>query len=248
MVRRFLAAGLFIFLLHLPVFSDEIENRLQTVSLFGSGENLSFTILMTINSPRGIKERTIEAYMQQDESGSNILLQVIEPVFLRKLKFLQKKDKKGRETIWMAASSGVRRISGQNSGERVFDSDFTVEDFSSVNTDTYSFTELPGEAVSNKTMDVILGDLLKPRGAEITRKKLYIDSETDMLMQVDFFSFRGDLVKRYKVIETQIKNGEPFPRICRMDTFGDKSYTILTVEKIDSETAVPANKFNPGSL
>ena len=236
------------FLIQFSVFSDSLTERLDTISLFGSGKNLSFIISMEITGGRGTKSRTIEAFIQRDEKVSNILLQVTEPVFLRKMKFLQQKDSKGRETIWMGTSSGIRRVSGRNSSERVFDSDFTVEDFSSVNSENYSFTELTPDLSGGLRRDRIVCELLDTGGTAISKKKLYIDPDTDMLLQVDFLDTSDTLVKQYQVLETQYIDGKPFPKICRMETIGSNSHTVLSILEIDPATPIPDRKFNPGNL
>ena len=228
-------------------YAETAEEILQHTTLFGRAANTQMSITMEIVKPRGTKSRTLEAFVRQEGTASQILLHIVSPAFLSQMKFLSDRDEKGRESKWLKTSSGVRRLSEGNRTEPLFDSDFTVEDLSEIYPDDFDLALL-----GDKQAGPYLCDLIEavPRfaGSSYSKKWIYVEKDTGILCAVDFFGRDDQPVKRYRLLEVQTVAGNTYPFSCRMEGVSDGTFTELEFPRIEIVDRLPDKLFSRASL
>lgn len=219
---------------------------LADAALFGDFSSLEVRFEMEIHERRGTKNRGLVAYVEQGEESYRALLQIVSPVFLNNLKFLTITEGKQRNQ-WMATSSGVRRVADSNRNDRLFDSDFTVEDLSDYDAEEYRLSRTADQLVSG-SLCYVLDAVPISSSSDYSRKILYVEKETRLLARAEFFDDDGELVRQFELLERMSLNGEPFPKSAKMSTLSEGTHTILTVEEADADSDIPDRLFNRGSL
>jgi len=104
-MRQWVLVGAMLVLVGMRVHADPQE-LLRDAALFGRFETLVARIDMEIRD-RGVKTRTLELYVEQDDGQHKALAQVIAPAFLSRMKYLTIGDAR-RTDQWIATSRGVR--------------------------------------------------------------------------------------------------------------------------------------------
>ena len=132
--------------------AGEAERVLAGASLYGNTPNISMRIAMLISGPRGDKQRVLEAFIKRDGRAARIFIHVVSPGFLANMKFLTHRAEDGSESQWLSTSRGVRKLAGGGAAnERLFDSDFSVEDLSEIDSGTFHLSLLADQAVDELT-------------------------------------------------------------------------------------------------
>jgi hypothetical protein len=220
------------------------EQILSDAHLLGNDPNLVIDLTMQIETTQGQKERKLEVYINREEDESKLLAQIVHPSFLRNMKFLNHRDKNGREDTWLKTSQGVRRLSTANKSEPLFGSDFTVEDLSYFDT-----SELQLELIESAGDDIhhLIKATPLSRHSSYSYKVIYIDKGSGIVARVDFYRDKN-LYKQYELIEFREINDKLYPVLCRMENFAQDSRTTLFVDHIDIVNAIPGRVFNKGNL
>ncbi len=132
----------------------------------------------------------------------------------------------------------MKRVAEGNRNERLFGSDFTASDFLDAASDARSAAYEP------------VGDnLVVVRASTADGDRLVSFGMADRLVRsVDYFDKDGRLVKRYRVLELETRNGKPYPRTAVMENLRTGGTTNVVVDSVDDGTAVPDRIFNPASL
>ncbi len=229
------------------MWGENLADKVRNVSIYGDAENVEMEIRMVIHEGGREKERTLEAFVHRDGAESKVLIHIISPAYLNRMKFLSIRDESGRESRWLRTSQVKRRLSENDSGERLFGSDFTVEDLSAFSSEDYTYTDLGSERVSSIQCAVIKAQP-KTGNKKSEVKTLFIDESTGMLVRADFFHTSGELYKQYILDSTQQVAGTIFPRSCIMENIEEGSRTELVFEEIEEKNALPARYFNQGNL
>ena len=224
------------------------KDVLGGVNVIGNATNAIIEIGMNIHTGRGSKDRTLEIYYTEESDGTvRTLAQVISPAFLRNLKFLSYMYADGRVDQWVKTSRGVRRLSGgPGAGQELFDSDFTTEDLSDVSPSDYDLDFLPDEIILDREVFSVQAKP-KARGAAYSEKVYYVGKDSGLLLGIDYLK-GNDLVKRYRVNETQEISGELFPERCTMENLEQDTSTVLNFESIDTPNSIPGTVYNKGRL
>ena len=220
---------------------------LEDAYLMAVGENVSLYIDMTIQTNTGDKSRKLEIFMHQDQDGTKILAQIAHPAFLKNMKFLQHRPTDGRDSTWLKTSRGVRRLSSNSTSERLFDSDFTVEDLSPLTAEDFQVSFAPEHTNPLPECFAVVAEPLK-RDRGYAKKIFYIDAEESILRRVEYYGEDGEPVKRYELIEIQEANGRAYPLRSAMEDFSRNTSTQLLFNTVDEETTLPSRIFNKGSL
>ncbi len=224
----------------------DAESILSEARLFGESRYMTMEVEMIIENSSGEKRRSIDISINNEGSEYKLYMQIIDPSFLRKMKFLQLSSGDGTSLQWIATSRGARKITSSGNDERVFDSDFTASDFSSIRTSDFLITD---------SSDIIIGESPGYR-IEVSsiddrnrtnKKVLFIDSESHQIREVEYFN-GTTLVKRYKVISTQNVNGKVFPDESLMEDFEGNSRTRLVFKKIGMPGSIPDKVFHYRNL
>ena len=222
---------------------DEILKRAH---LFGEAPNIYMELTMDISLDNGSKERGIELYLHRDGGNSKLLLQVVEPVFLRNMKFLQYQDKDGSSRQWMKTSRGVRRIAGSGGNEPIFGSNFTADDFRSTKRAHYTVTAQNDGSFEGTSCYVLT---LKPKesSSEYNKELLYIEKDTFLIIKTEYYK-NQEKVREYRLIEQQDLKGTRYPQQCVMENLSDGTSTTLIFNTITEKNFIPARIFNRGNL
>jgi hypothetical protein len=224
-----------------------LEERVRRTSIYGKAENLEMEIRMVIENDGKETERTLKAFISREGEESKILLQIISPAYLNRMKYLSIRDSAGRESRWLKTSQVVRRLSERNYGDSLFGSDFTVEDLSEFPVDGYRYTDKGEARVEGRSVTVIEAVPLE-NGGNYSRRVLYLDDASDLLMKAEFYDAAGSAVKVYSVLETRVLGKELCPGSCIMKSVGENSRTSLQFMSIEVKESLPDRYFNKGSL
>lgn len=256
-MKLFFTILIFTGLLMLPASGEEAGTRktdtmtaadiMQEATVLGRAPDMYLKIVMEIHTRKGDKSRTLEVYYKQDGPETRTLIQITEPAFLRKMKFLTHTYKDGSKARWLKTSGSTRRLSGADSNEPLFDSDFTVEDLSGFELDQFRLTYTDREQYNGRPCDVITAAAIA-KNNQYSSKRFYVDAETGIVQRVDYLDSSNALVKQYKMTANQEVNGQIFPAECTMETFKDKSMTTIRINTVKTDKAIPDKYFNKGNL
>ena len=219
---------------------------LERATLFGRSPDLVARVLLSIHAAGGVKERELEVSLRR-RAGTPIelLMRVVSPAFLSEMAYLSSRDADGRENRWLKTSRGVRKLSQTDRGERLFDSDFSVEDVSPFVAEEYALRYAGAEELSGFRCDLV--EAVR-KGGSATRRLVWVETETALLRRVDTFDAGGRLVKRYLLVDTQRIGSEVYPMTCTMETFGEKTRTVLTFRAVRTDLVLPDKTFSRGNL
>lgn len=224
----------------------EAEKILAKAHLFGDSPYLKMEVEMRMVSPSGEKSRIVDISMSNSEEEKRVFMQITSPPFLRKMKFLQHNPENGDTLQWVATSRGARKITSSGEDERVFDSDFTAADFSSLKTTDYgieSFSEELDHEFPCYRFELIPRD----RNGEITKKVLFLDRQSLLIREVGYYQGR-DLVRRYSLLSTMSIEGNLFPEEGLMEDLREASSTRLIFHKIEMPVSIPDRVFHYRNL
>ncbi len=223
----------------------DVAAALENAHLFGPSESTVLRAVMEIHSRGGTSTRTVEVSIEREAGGTaRILAQVIEPAFLRNLKFLMHRDHRGRSDFWMRTSSGTRRLTGHDNTESIFNSDFTVEDFSYIDVAAYELALLSEQPAGRTIID---GRLAQASPTHV-RKIFTVEDETDLIERVRYMDGNGRMVKEYELLTRQEVSGQTLPHEAVMTNHTEGTFTKLTIVSVDPNARIPARVFNPAGL
>lgn len=222
------------------------ESILRSAALFSAFDSMELSVNLDITERRGSKERDLAVYVEKLNGDYRALIQVTSPAFLNKMKFLTLGAGESREQ-WMSTSRGVRRLAASNRNERLFDSDFTVEDLSNYDPADYQLA-LQG----SRTIDGVDCHVLEARPisgeSDYARKVLFVSKSSGLLHRAEFYNEAGTMIRLFTLLEQMSLSGSPFPKVGKMETFADGTYTILTVNDAQAGLDIPDRLFNRGNL
>ena len=148
---------------------------------------------------------------------------------------------------WVSTSRGVRRLADRSRDERLFDSDFTVEDFAAPTPEAYSLTEHEDQRVHGELCHVIdvVPDAVQ---ADYARRRVFVSREDRLLVRAEYYAQDGEVVRLFELDERIRVDGKTFPGRVTMRTLTEQTYTVLTVEEIEADVAIPQRIFSRGNL
>jgi hypothetical protein len=226
--------------------AQSAEELVAGLGLFGSARFITMRIDMGLTLKNGVKDRTLEVFIRQDDRRMSAMIHVIAPAFLSAMKFLTQRDADGQETSWLKTSQGVRRLSDANGSERVFDSDFRAEDFMAISARRFALAVLPDAVIDSVPCRTVEARPLSAGG--YARKLVYIGATDGSLRGIDFLDAGGRIIRRYRLTATRVLEGGTYPLTAEMTDLREGTSTALKVDRIDLETALPDALFNKGSL
>ncbi|MFW5744298.1 MAG: outer membrane lipoprotein-sorting protein [Spirochaetota bacterium] len=228
-----------------PRAYTDSHDALRDAALFGRFETLTARVEMEIHE-RGMKTRTLELYVEQDDERHRALAQVIAPAFLGRMKYLMIGDAR-RTDQWIASSRGVRRVAGSAREERLFDSDFVVEDFTPPRDGEYEVRELPDREVDGEPCRAFE---VAPQGITTgyARRVVYVSATDRILVRAEYYSASDELLRLFELHERTTVDGEPFPRRATMQTVGAGTSTEIVLRKVTTDEPIPARVFSRGNL
>lgn len=228
--------------------SDSPAAVLSSVSIFGSASSITADISMRISTPRGNQARVLKAYIQRHDSRVKTYVHMTEPAFLSSMSFLSIKGAGGNEVSWIGTSRGVRRVPSEGSGnERLFDSDFTVEDLSVMTPSRFHLSFLPSTTLNGRNCFVIKA-VPRYSGAGYHDKVIFVAKSSHLLVGMDYYSDAGRLLRRFRTLTTQTVDGAQLPKTCSMATPSAASTTVLTFRHVNMGRHIPDRVFNVGNM
>jgi hypothetical protein len=143
----------------------------------------------------------------------------------------------------MTTSRGVRRLSNANFQDRVFNSDFTVEDFSYPSSDDYSFSfGTPTRGL--QVVEATVRDSSSDSGAKVYR----IDAKAGLVREIDHLDQSGEVIRQFRTLETQVTGGFAYPKRVEMADLAEGTKTVIEIDSIDVESPIPARMFSRAGL
>ncbi len=233
-------------LLAVPLSAQTAEELVRSTSFFGSAENVFMKITMTLSSKSGSKERGIEVSMKRNAGSTLVLACMVSPAFLSQMKFLTHRQADGRVDTWLKTSQGVRKLAASGGTEKVFDSDFTVEDFTGLDPAGFSCVLLPDAVIDDVVCRAVQMTPAAPVG--YTRKVLYLEKDGLALRGIDYMDGKGTLVRQYRLLRAGTSAGASYPALSVMRSLGSGTETTLEVKEIDAVRVIPEKNFNKGNL
>lgn len=222
------------------------EAVLRGATIFGRFDAMEIEAEMTIRDSRATKTRGLAITVEHEPNGTTrVLARVVSPGFLSRMKYLVHHHENGREDAWLSTSRGVRRLTGARRQVRLFDSDFTAEDFAPPDVEGLA---LQAAGSSGNPCADCVGVRAGEKAGRAESRLFVVDQGTGLIHQVDFLDRNGKLVRRYELVETQVIGGQTVPLSCRMEDYERDSATTLRFTAVTLPDSVPARLFNPGSL
>lgn len=230
----------------LSALPSDAESILGKAHLFGNSRYLSLKVDMQIKTSSGDKTRGIDISISNNDNDYKVYMQIINPTFLRKMKFLQYNFGNKSTLQWIATSRGARKITSSGNDEKIFDSDFTASDFASINMSNYQIEKF-SESVRNE-VQCYRFDLTAIQNSELINKKvLFIDRDSYLIREVEYYR-ENKLVKRYLIISTQNIDGRIFPLESQMENLNKGSSTKLIFQKIEMPNSISDRVFHYRNL
>jgi hypothetical protein len=219
---------------------------LASARLLGSGERFSLTLSMRIEENGDSKTRTIAVSIDQAGGDSLLFAGITEPAFLSSMKYLRVQRKGSPLQQWIKTSRGVSRIAGNGSGERVFGSHFTAEDFGQVGVEGFTLSWLEGDGAKPGTLCVV--GLPVGAGSSYARKVFTIDEASRLLVAIDSYGADGAKLRSYRLEETCVIDGAAFPKRAVMEDLRTGGRTIVQIADVRKVASFPSRTFNSASL
>jgi len=226
--------------------ASEAEEILAGAHLFGDSPFLEMEVEMRMTDPSGEKTRGIDIRMSKVGNEYRVYMQITSPSFLRKMKFLQHNPENGDTLQWVATSRGARKITSSGEDERIFDSDFTAADFSSISMDEYrieGFSENDCEGIPCYRFELSPLD----QAGEVTKKVLLLDRQSLLIREVQYYT-NGEMTRRYRLLSTRSIEGKIFPAKSVMEDLREASSTTLFFKKIELPASIPDRVFHYRNL
>ena len=252
-------------------YASEPADLLDSAAIFGQETTAEIRARLTIDEQGRRKERSILILVEQqvpgasDASGASgssggerkIFAQIVDPPFLDRMRFLSVTDARGNQARWTASSTGVRRIADSGANEELFGSDFTVQDFTGIDIQSYELREAARRRLDGREMRVLVATG-GGRRAAYPGRVYWIDAETELVRQIEYYSgvdalaggvdTRGEPSKRYRVESTLTRGGNVYPKIATMSKLSEESTSTLFVEEFTLVDDIPDRNFNRAAL
>ncbi len=220
---------------------------LSRAHMFGNTEYAEVITALKVRQESRRQSRTVDiSYANHAPGERQVFAQVVDPPFLSNMRFLLHTSSSGGTEQWLATSRNVRRVKGTGSHEKLFSSDFTVEELSGFPGSDYEAELLGRERVDDFETVVIRGHVSAPE-ALYDSFVLRMDEASDLIVWIEFFR-QNRLTKEYRLLEHATTQGIAYTERARMETIVEDSETELTVEEISFPTSIPARRFDPESL
>jgi len=219
---------------------------LARARIFGSDEKASLSMLMRIESGGETKQRTIAVSMDQSSGDSLLQAAIVDPVFLSNMKYLRIRRKGGSLQQWLKTSRGLSRVIGSGSGEKVFGSDFTAEDFGEMTSEDFELVlETAGKDTAG-TIRIRARPLVK--SPSYSYKVIGISAESGLIVAMDFYDLKDRITRSYRLDEAGSQGGQAYPKRASMSDLRSGGKTTLEVLALDRNPSLPARIFNPAGL
>jgi hypothetical protein len=227
--------------------SQDAEELLQSAKVFGTAEFTEVTAELDIRQDSRRQTRTIEiAYAEEGPHARKVFAQIVQPRFLQQMRFLMRQASADETEQWLATSRGVRKLDNTGTSERLFSSDFTIEELTGFPNGPYDAEYRGTEDVDGFDTHVIHGEVDSVH-SNYDSFLLRRERETGIIVWIEFFN-ANRLVKEYRLLEMNEKNGRHYTAHCRMESYDRNSRTELRVTSIQFPPRISESVFTRENL
>lgn len=243
----FFAAILSLLPLMTAICERSPAEELADARIFGPDDRARILVVMTIADASGSRQRKIDVWIDRNADESRLYAAIVDPAFLANMKYLRISGKKGGLQQWLKTSRGVSRIAGSGSGERVFGSDFTAEDFGETRPGDFELSFAPQQGDSGRRMIRIAA---RPRvpSQSYSWKLVSIDPDSRLIYAIEYYDAGNRAIRRYQLEESMPIDGALYPRRVSMTDLRTGGSTVLVLEDISRSPDIPSRIFNPAGL
>lgn len=179
-----------------------------------AGDGGSAKVTMVLTDKKG-RTRERQFWMLrtdiEDMGDQNYYTYFTKPADVQKTGFLVHKHADGDDSRWLyvPAVDLVKRIAADDRRSSFVGSDFTYEDVSGrlPKLDDHEF--MAGEELNGKTMTMLKSTPLDAKGADYVWRKTWIDPETHLPMQEEYYNDKGEAIRRFVVGKVVTIEGFP---------------------------------------
>lgn len=219
----------FCFLLLPFLFSFLSPNALEVMQLYRKAtaiQDLSGTITYTNISKTGRSQtRSLKQHISCNDNAEqtyNLLLEFTSPQDVAGTATLTLQHSKRQDDQWLflPALRMSKRISASKRSDRFMGTEMTYEDLStylSEPLDNYEYKLLGEETIDGRTAHQI--EALPRQGTltQYSKRQLWIDKETNLMLRTDFYDKKGNLLKMYKAYDIKPVGDSGFFRAYRVE-------------------------------
>ena len=194
-------------------------------------DSASSMTMVLINANGQTKTRKMRSKTLELNGGDKSLMEFLSPADVKGTKFLNYEHAKKDDDQWLylPALKRVKRISSKNKSGAFMGSEFSYEDISSFNIDKYDYKNEEAKEEKLNGKDVYIVERLPNyKYSGYTKQISYIDKNTFLTLQVDYYDRKKSLLKSafftdYKLIDGIYRNGK-----IQMKNFSNSKSSILT--------------------
>ena len=194
-----------------------IEKYIAATSI----ENLNSTLRYKNISKKGrVQERKLEQYILKNDHGNetyNFLLRFVSPNDVRNTATLtiQHEGKADDQWLYLPVIRSAKKISASKKADRFMGTEMSYEDLSnylSEPKDDYSYQLGQETLISGRTAYQITAIPKPNTKTQYSKRILWIDKETYLMVKCDFFNDKDQLFKRYEAEDIKAIGNSDFYR------------------------------------
>ncbi|MCP4969467.1 MAG: outer membrane lipoprotein-sorting protein [Arcobacter sp.] len=216
-------------------------------TMSGFEDSKSKMTMKLINSKGQTRIRQMKSKSLELEGGDKSLMEFLSPADVKGTKFLNYEHAKKDDDQWLylPALKRVKRISSKNKSGAFMGSEFSYEDISSFNIEKYDYkTEQAKEIKLNGKNVYVVERYPNYKYSGYTKQVSYIDTNTFLTMQVDYYDRKKALLKsayfsQYKLINGVYRNGQ-----IHMKNFSNSKQSILVWEEESIKNSLTNKDFH----
>jgi outer membrane lipoprotein-sorting protein len=225
---------------------DKSRNRIKA-------DTVSTRSRMVITAKNGsTSDRSMDQYSKDDAKGNSRSVVVFRsPAAVAGTRFLTIENA-GRDDdrwIFLPGLGKVRRIAGSEGSGSFVGTDFSYDDISSQNrnTDLDNHRVLREEKLDGHDCYVIESSPKDP-AYQYSKMIQYIDKSNFLNYKIELYDKKGTMVKLLEILKFEEVQGRLTPMETRMTTLADGTSTVIYVDIIKYDEAVPESVFTTSYL
>lgn len=199
------------------------------------------------------RTRSLIRYVLRKDGKEKSMFRFTSPSTFRNLAVLTIESKDGDDKQWMYIPSRrkVKRVARSQSIENFAGSGFSFEDLRAEALDGHSYKTLARKKVQGRPTYVIES---RPKKDEVralkaySKRLLYIDTERFVIMRVDFFNKKGDLVKIQENSRWSVVGGVYRPYRAKMKELTKNRTTWIRFRTWAANEGLPSKLFTTREL
>jgi len=222
----------------------EARRLLDSATIFGDSPCIVARLEMRISGGGPEKTREIELSIDRKPGRTLTLARIVNPAFLSDMKFLKRIEAGMSDGQWVKTSRGVRRLGEGNRFEQIFGSDFTAEDFGTIESSGFDIFRDPARDTAKETVVAA-----KPRiKAPYALRLIYISRSGGLVTKMEYLDEASRVLRRYSVVKIEGAEAKARPIEATMEDMTRGGATSLKILSLTTPGAIPDRVFNPGAL